>query len=204
MHVTAASLVLATSRVWGQPSLGNIVWCVFLLVSIFLRSQSCVPEGRETIKPELSLGHQAPLRSSLNPPESQFIQLGKTLCLSSRTQCCKRDLGLQSPFTYNFSCVCIHTCFAITYVPRGENFISSIFYNHFPLYILNLKHNNSASLASQLAFDTPHHYFLSPEDPGRPPWPHPDEKLGSGDLNSGPTLHPLTHPPSTDPHSLMF
>lgn len=121
------------------------------------------------------------------------------LCISSR-----RDLGLQSTFPCNFSCVCIHTCFAITYVHRDENFISNIFYNHSPLYILNLKRNNSASLVSQLAFDTPHLYFLSPGDPGRPPWPHPDEKLWSGDLNSGPTLHPLTHPPSTDPHSLML
>lgn len=49
--VTTASLVLATSRIWGQPSLGNTVWCVFLLVSVLLRSQSCVPEGRETLKP---------------------------------------------------------------------------------------------------------------------------------------------------------
>lgn len=200
-------LLLWSLLLWGfedSPVWETLCDVPFSWFLFSLRSQSCVPEGRETLKPELYPWSSGTAEKLTQPTESQFIQLGKILFISSRTQCCKRDLGLQSTFPCNFSCVCIHTCFAITYVHRDEIFISNIFYNHSPLYILNLKRNNSASLVSQLAFDTPHLYFLSPGDPGRPPWPHPDEKLWSGDLNSGPTLHPLTHPPSTDPHSLML
>lgn len=43
IRVTTASLVLASLRVWGQPSLGNTVWCAFLLVSVLLKESELCP-----------------------------------------------------------------------------------------------------------------------------------------------------------------
>lgn len=77
IRVTAASLVLATSRVWGQTSLGNTVWCVFLLVSILLRSQSCVPEGRETLKPELFPWSSGTTEKLTQPTRVSVYPVGK-------------------------------------------------------------------------------------------------------------------------------